>query len=191
MRLRLLAAAAVVASCALALPGHTAAAPKPQIVDDAGDAVIPQDDLDILSGLFATSGTTAKVKGKTVYTPKKLEVTVTYSAPASTFPIATHGVTFDLSGCGRVYLQTYYLDTWAEAACIEGSLPVEVTAKGDALVYSIAMSSLGKTMKAGAKLTSLRVFSGGADPVVGIGPHDLEQSFVADEGTTSAAWTVK
>lgn len=185
MRARLAAAAALSALAVAALPGH-AAAPVPQITDPTGDAFIPEASLDIVSGLFATSG---KKVGKK-YTPTQLVVTVTYAAAPNSSPLASHNVLFELPGCGAIYLQLYFGGTYGTTGCTEGSFDFTAAVKDKTVTYTVPFNTLGKQMKAGVVLTSLRAYVTGADPVLGITPADLDETFVADHASTTKTYKV-
>lgn len=187
MRLRLVALTAAAALAALALPGQ--AAPKPQITDPSGDGVVAG--LDIVSALFATKGKTTRVGKRTVYTPKSLEVTVTYAGPAETADYASQYVLFDLTGCGAVYLQRYSGGTYATAECLpDTSFEFDATVKGSSIVFSLPFNVIGKQFKKGSLLTDLRTLTGVADPVVGLGPADVAEELVVDTASTTASYRV-
>jgi hypothetical protein len=182
---------ALLSSLAFATPGH-AAAPKPQITDASGDTVVPAAGTDIVSVLFSTAGTTTKVKKKTVYTPSKLVVAITYAAPVDVDPQAAHTVTFS-SGCGDVYLEFYAGGTtYAEADCVSGSFDFGAKVAGKTLTMTLPFATLGKSLKAGSKLSGLRAYTAFGDPVIGSeGVYMTGREETAnDVATTPASYTV-
>jgi len=120
MRLRLISAAAVAGIAVAAAPGFAAKAPKPQIVDPAGDAngvndqgtgepvpssATPADDLaaDITSVAFASTFKVKKVKGKTVKVPTGF--TVTMKLGAAPAPETFYRVTVVVPSCDDLFLE--------------------------------------------------------------------------------------
>ena len=95
----LLAAAAVGVCAPLA---HAAPTTKPQVVDAAGDALVPGG-FDIVAGQFTTTGVkaTRKVGRRTVttYTPKNLVATLTFTEPPSTQTGTRIAFTADMTAC--------------------------------------------------------------------------------------------
>ncbi|HEV2891367.1 MAG TPA: hypothetical protein VGX28_13425 [Frankiaceae bacterium] len=181
MRIRLLSVAAV-AVLAAALPAG-AAAPKPQITDPAGDARTQAAGADIVSVLFGTTGTTTKVGRKSVYTPSKLVVDVTYSAAPSTDPYVSHQVTFTAPGCGNVYLEIYSGGTFGVADCLpeDTSFDVSYKAAGNVLSISLPFNTIGKQyFKVGSSLTDLAAYTALADPVLGYESQELAGIAEAD-----------
>lgn len=174
MRIRLFAAAAV-AVLAAGIPAS--AAPAPQVTDPKGDARTQSAGADIVSVLFGTQGTTSKVGRKTVYTPSKLVVTVTYAAAPSADPYVGHVLTFVDPGCGRVYLEVFAGDsTWGDAACLGEGVTLGVIHKvsGNSIVYTVPLNALGKgNLKVGSALTNLTAYTAVADPVLGIETQEL------------------
>ena len=173
MRTRLLAVAAV-AALGATLPAS--AAPAPQITDPAGDAVTKEAGADIVSALFRTEGTSAKVGRKTVYTPTKLAVDVTYAAAPSTDPHVAHVVSFTAPGCGNVYLEVYALGTYGVADCSPPDTSFDVTYKitGNVISYSLPFTVLGKQFfKPGSSLTDLVAYTAASDPTRGIESYEM------------------
>lgn len=185
MRLRLAVLVSSAALAATALPGHAAG---PQISGDGGDVPVPN--LDIVSAQFSTKGTTAKVGKKTVYTPKTLVVTVTYSGDPAAVPVAAQYVGFSTASCGNVLLQRYDGDaTYSTADCVD-DLFFEAVATGSTVVFTMPFSSIGKSFKAGTTLSDLRVLTGVVEPLAGIGPVDLDEATAVDEASTDASYRV-
>ena len=184
MRLRLAAAATLSAVAAFALPGH--AAPAPQITDAVGDVVVPEASLDVVSGLFSTQG----VKLGKKYKPTKLVATITYAAEPNTSELATQVVMFDLPGCGEIYLQRYFGGTYGTAECIEDAFDFTAKVTGKTITYTLTFTTLGKSMKPGVVLSSLRTYTSGADPVLGYSPADFNEALVADHASTTKTFKV-
>jgi len=187
MRTQLLAATAL-AALAMSLPAS--AAPAPQITDPAGDSRDTSATTDIVSALFGTQGTTTKVGRKTVYTPTKLVVTVTYSGAPSADPQATHAVTFTEPGCGAIYIQVYSGGTWGFADCLgDADFGVSYKIAGNTVTYTLPFNTIGKQyFKPGTSLTDLAAYTSLSDPVFGFDVRDISG---LDEGAldyaTSAA----
>jgi hypothetical protein len=187
MRLRLAALTALAALAATALPGQAAG---PQISGDGGDMPVPN--LDIVSAQFATKGTTTKVGRKTVYTPKSLVVTVTYSGAPDALPVASQYVAFTLSSCGAVLMQRYDANgTYGTAECLgDETLAFDAVATGSTVVFTLPFNVIGKQFKRGSTLTDLRTLTGVAEPVVGLGPVDVLEELSADSAGTDATYKV-
>jgi hypothetical protein len=184
---RVLAVAALAACAALAAPAG-AAAPKPQITDPTGDSTVLGAGGDIVSALFSTAGTTAKVGKKTVYTPTKLLITITYAADVASEPYASHAVRFEVPGCGEVYLQHYSGGTFGSApdSCVTDAFDPNTSVKGKTLTFTLPFSTIGKAyMKKGAALTDLKVYTAVADPVLGYESGELG----GDQGSSDVATT--
>lgn len=189
MRARLVAVSAAAALAVLTVPSHAAVAP--QITDPTGDSLVPMASLDITSGRFATTGTTAKVGKKTVYTPKNLVITLSYAGTPDVSRGATYYALFDVAGCGEVLLEMYATGTWATADCLEDSFDFDAVAKGpNSLEFTMPLSTFGKGVKAGTKITSMRALTGGSDPLVGFGPVDFDESFVSDTATSTQTYVI-
>ena len=174
MRTRLLAATAVVAAAALALPAS--GAPAPQVVDPKGDAKTQSAGADIVSALFGTAGTTQKIGKRTVYTPGKLTVTVTYAAAPSTDPYVSHQVSFTAPGCGNVYLEIFSTGTFGVADCSPPDTSFDVSYKiaGNTITYTLPFSTLGKQyFKTGTPLTDLVTYTAFSDPQFGYESQEI------------------
>jgi len=197
MRTRLLAVAAV-AALAAAVPAT--AAPAPQITDPTGDARNQSAGADIVSALFGTSGTTAKVGKKSVYTPTKLVVTVTYAAAPSTDPYVSHQLVFELPGCGRVYMEVFNgSSTFGDAECLGDGVTFDPSFKmaGNAITWTLPFQSIGKQyFKVGTALTDLVAYTAVAEPALGLETQDffgaapLPVDGALDFATTTAAYKV-
>lgn len=181
--------AAVAATFALAAPGH-GAVPKPQIVDPTGDALPPiSAGYDVVSALFRTEGTTAKVGRRTLYTPTKLVVTVTYAGSVPTEDVAAQVVMFDAPGCARVYLERYALgSTYGTAECLADPFSFNTKASGKTLTFTLPFATVGKGfLKPGAVLTNLRTYTSIAEPVLGFEAGEVAGP--AEAGTVDNAET--
>lgn len=95
-----------------------------------------------------------------------------------------------MPGCGEIYLQRYYGGTFGTTDCAEDPFDFTAAVKGKTITYTVPFGVLGSAMKPGATLTSLRTFTSGADPVLGISPADLDESMVADMATTTKSYKV-
>jgi opacity protein-like surface antigen len=166
-----LLACAAVAALTLPAAAHQGHEHPPQIVDAAGDEVVPVGGTDIVAAVFDTAGTYAKVKKKTVYTPTKLTVEVRYAAPVATDPYVAHVVTFDAGSCGTVYLEVYGTDlTYGDADCLDNSFEFSFQVEDDELRMTLPFGVVGKSLRAGTKLTDLRAYTAVADPAIGFEP---------------------
>lgn len=194
MKLRLLALPAALS--ALALISHQAqaapAAPKPQVVDPAGDARSQQSAHDIVSTTFEVTKTavvtTKKVKGKTVksttYVPKDFVVTLKLAGAPSQEPGVDYWISAG-SACGDLTLQSYY-DASAQGMVqftnfsdcgpdqsVAGltvntyDLSPDVVFGADFISYTMPFKSLPKQIKLGSTFTAPYVYTALADPLVG------------------------
>ena len=163
---RPLAFFALLASLALAAPGH---ATPPQVTDPSGDArVAGGAGADIVSVLFGTEGTTAKVRGRRTYTPDKLVVTVTYAGPVAVDEYVTHELVFTAPDCGEVYLERFYGGTYGLAACLDGSFDFGTRVRGSTLTYVVPFSLVGRAyLRPGAVLTDLLAYTAPGEPRFG------------------------
>jgi len=120
MRIRLVAAAAVAGIAVAATPGFAAKAPKPQIMDPAGDAngvndqgtggqvpstTTPADDsaADITSVTFASTFKIKKVKGKKVKVPTGF--TATMKLGAAPVPETFYRITTSIPSCDSLFIE--------------------------------------------------------------------------------------
>lgn len=178
---------AALLTLALAAPG-SAAAPKPQITDPAGDAVPAVGaGYDIVSALFKTDGITTKVGRKKVYTPTKLVVVVTYAGNVPTDKHAAQVLEFDAPGCADVYLESYSGGTYGLADCVPDSFEFSVKPSGKTLTITLPFSLNKSSFKKGAVLTGLRTYTAGADPLVGYETAELTQGVGTFDNATSTA----
>lgn len=197
MRTRLLAVAAV-AALGAALP--VSAAPAPQITDPTGDALTQEASADIVSALFRTEGSTTKVGRKSVYTPSKLLVDVTYAAAPSTDPHVAHVLTFNAPGCGVVYLEVFMLGTWGVADCLpDTDFEVSYKINGNTLTYTLPFTVVGKQyFKPGSSLTDLVAYTAASEPTVGVESVEVVSSApvappvngAIDHATTKTAFKI-
>lgn len=184
-------AVAVAAAAALSFTSPADAAPKPQIVDATGDAPAGAG-YDVVSALFTTAGSTAKVGRKTVYTPTKLVVVVTYAGNVAADAYATQVVTFDAPGCDDVYLQTYSGGTFASADCLEDPFDVSVKTSGKTVTFTVPFGTLGKQyLKPGAVLSGLATYTALAEPVLGYETGELTLgTATVDTATTDKVYKI-
>lgn len=193
--MRPVVAVAVSAVLALAAPGHGAVA-KPQITDPTGDALPPVSaGYDIVSALFRTEGSSAKVGRKTVYTPNKLSITVTYAGDVPTEDYAAQVVAFDIANCPTVYLERYASGiTYGTADCFAESFTFSTKVVGKTLTFTLPFATLGKAyLKPGAVLSNLRTYTALAEPAFGYESGEVGGPAGAghvDEGVTGAAYKV-
>lgn len=193
-RRTVLLACAVVAALTLPAAAHQGHEHPPLIVDAAGDEVVPVGGTDIVAAVFDTAGTYTKVKKKTVYTPTKLTVEVRYSAPVATDPYVAHVVTFDAGSCGAVYLEVYGTDfTYGDADCLDDSFEFSFQVEADELRMTLPFSVIGKSMRAGTKLSNLRVYTAVGDPLVGFEPVLMtgDEHGANDVASTDKTYVVK
>ena len=185
MRTRLIAI--VIAACAAVPAG---AAPAPQITDPAGDARVPVTGMDIVSATFSTAGTTAKVRGKSVYTPTKLVVAVTYSGDVTTDPYATHAVVFNAPTCSEIYLQVYSGGTYGATGCSSATFEFTSAVSGHTLTFTVPFATIGKQyLKPGTTLTDLVVYSAASEPLFGYESRELSSAVPGVDGAIDSATT--
>lgn len=194
MRTQLLAAS-LTAALAFAAAGPADAAPKPQITDATGDArPTGGSGADVVSALFSTAGTTAKLGKKTVYTPNKLVVTVTYAGAVPSGANVAQVVQFDAPGCTDVYLESFDTGIWGSADCLEDDFAFTVKKSGKTVTFTLPFKVLGtKHLKRGATLTSLRTYTAHADPVFGYETVEIGGGLGAaglDDAVTTATYKI-
>lgn len=201
MRIRLATLAALAALAAAAAPGQ-AAAPKPQIVDPANDAVGGQPSTEIVSALWSTTGDTSvtKVRGKkkVVYTPKRLVVTLNLAGAPGSNPVG-YRTSADIAGCGNVEF-TYTAGTpggsilgdaalWHDCGSDETLLVTAVSHKVGAksITWEYPLKALGA--KAGATVTGFLASVDVNEPVFGSdGTHNFDVHI--DGASGSGAWRI-
>ncbi|HVF06316.1 MAG TPA: hypothetical protein VNA20_15850 [Frankiaceae bacterium] len=192
MRLPLVAALTAVALASSA----SGAAPKPQITDATADQLpVAGAGYDVVSALFATSGTTTKVKKKKIYTPTKLVITLTYAGDVPTDEYATQVVEFDAPGCSDIYLQAYAATTatYGQGDCLPEDTSVSFNAKaaGKTMTFTLPLNLFGAgVLKAGTSLTNLVTYTAYAEPVLGIEPGFVGPEAQVDHAETAAAYRV-
>lgn len=185
----------VALGAALALTLPTGAAPKPQITDPVGDALVGAGPgYDVVSALFTTSGTTVKAGRRLVYTPTKLVIVLTYAGTVATDQWAAQVVTFDAPGCTSVYLERFAAATYGRAACLGDDFEFTAKAAGRTLTFTLPFSVVGKErLRKGAVLTRLRTYTAFADPVLGYETGEAAGVFgagVVDEASTTAGYPI-
>ena len=192
--MRMPLAALVVATAVAVAPAatSTAAAPKPQITDPAGDQVaVAGSGYDVVSALFGTAGTKTRVKRKTVYTPTKLVVSVTYAGAVPTDEHASQVIEFDAGGCENVYLQVFGggASTYGSSDCTgEEDVAFTPTVRGNTLTFTVPLRTLN--LKKGAPLTGLATFTTFADPAFGLEPSFVDPAATVDHAATEAAYRI-
>ena len=188
MRTRLVTAAVLATGlAAFALPSSAATAPAPQIQDATGDSLAPVKGLDIVSGLFATSGT--GTPGKKGYVPKSLVITITYAGDVATAEGYEQEVTF-MSDCGAVKLQAYAGASYAVADCLADSFEPDVTVAGTTMTFTLPFGTFDG-LKAGATLTDLHTNTTLGDPVVGLSLTDVTvEDASSDVAATTASYKI-
>lgn len=192
MRLPVVAALTAIALASAA----NGAPPKPQIVDAKADQLaVAGTGYDIVSALFATSGTTTKVKKKTVYTPTKLVITLTYAGAVPADEHATQVVEFDAPGCADIYLQAYAAAgaTYGQGDCLPDDTSVDFAVKtaGNTMTFTLPLNLFGAgVLKAGTPLTNLVTYTAYAEPVLGIEPGFVGPEAQVDHAETAAAYRV-
>lgn len=206
MRARLLSAAAVAGLLVAAVPSH-AAALKPQIVDQTGDAnglngqgivggapapATPADasGADIKSVLFQSTFKVKKAHGKTVKVPTGFTVTMTLAA-APTTPNVIYRVAASAPSCETLFFEYSTAVTGSDgsarcpATVATNSTDVavkSVVVKGNSVIWTVPASSVpvGQTLSG---LDAQTRFISGTPGVSLTAPQ-------YDEATSSATFTV-
>jgi len=203
MRVRLLTVAALAGVSLAAVPGNAAPAPKPQIIDPAGDAngVNDQDaglpvpsqstpaDIsaaDITSVTFATTFKKEKLDGKVVSKPSGFTVTMTLSA-APTTPEIFYRVVAATAGCNQVFFE-YGTDVVAGGSAVRcpGTVPTKdktysdapAVIKGSSITWALPLSAFPVGTKFSALSAQTRL-----NPAIITAPQ-------LDGATASATYTV-
>lgn len=194
---RTVAATVSALAVAVALPGH--AAVTPQIVDPAGDSVGAQASMDIVSGLFSTSGTG---KGK-AYVPKKLMVTMTLAGPPSSGPGLTYEIGAATSTCGDVvftfepgtpYGAVTGLHGWADwGDCpLADDSAVELLAPkvvGSTITWSFGLKAVPKGLKIGTVFSDFVARVDPTNPVVPFPSNATATELgLVDKGIGDGTW---
>lgn len=180
----------------LCAPAHAAPpkkiAPKPQIVDVAGDQVAAFGAAyDVRSALFSTAGTLTRKGKKVVYTPTTLVVTLTYAAPVPADLYAAQVVTFATDTC-RVYLEAFGAghDTYGSSSCTDDATTFGVRTAGATMTFTVPLAAVG--LKVGVELHKLTTWTNVAEPTTGYESGDLVGSGVTvDFATTATAFPIR
>lgn len=158
-----------------ALPGH--AAPKPQVVDPKGDSVGAQPGTDIVSVLYATTGTG---KGRS-YKPTRFVVTMTLAGAVITTPGLAYETTATTAACGDVILTAQQgspystalgVNGWANwGDCTTGTAPdgvelIRVKVAGNKLIWDFGLKSIPKPLKIGSVFSSFEARVDPSNPVI-------------------------
>ena len=192
---RLALVAAGLAAVGFAVPSGaattTSSGPKALVfTDEAGDGVAPGDDITKVT--YTTSGTTAKVGKKTVYTAKNLVFTIETAAPVVSTGYVQYNVQGVVDGCGEFYLGAApgsALDT-ISAACPDDDTVDFAAAtyevKGNTITFTVPLDG---TFKKGVKIDTPYAYTGLVDPVTGeLGPSFF---FVAnDDAASDGTYTI-
>lgn len=176
-RLALLLAAVVAAAVPMTAG---AAAPKPLLTDPAGDARVLGGGFDIVSGNFATTGTTKKVGKKTVYTPKYLLTSLTLAAPPSTTPGMVITFFADSSACdGGTFEWTYrpgnklfgdgdvFITGCGAPLATDGPSEIVgtiITVSGNTITWKLALADMGRDLPVGSTFSNFRAYADVNDP---------------------------
>jgi hypothetical protein len=190
MRIRVATLAALMAVCGSVLPGH--AAPKPQIVDAAGDQMGMDASYDIRSALFTTAGTTVRSGRRSVYVPTRLVVTIGYGGDVASELYRALVVSFATDDC-RVYLEAYGdARTYGSASCLDTSFTFPAKANGATLTFSLPLSVLGKHLAPGTELTALATWTNVGEPAQGYEAGDLVgTAFTVDFASSGLTYTIR
>lgn len=200
----LLAAAAVGVCAPLA---HAAPTTKPQVVDAAGDALVPGG-FDIVAGQFTTTGVkaTRKVGRRTVttYTPKNLVATLTFTEPPSTQAGTRIAFTADMTACdngsvafsftpgavlqsGDLFVTGCGDDNGAGPA--EFLSDVRAVLKGNTLTWTMPLADMGSDLPLSTRFSNFQASSDLDDPVFGLIGTDLTGGSTSlDVATSDATW---
>jgi hypothetical protein len=181
---RFLGVLIVVAAALLATPPASAASPKLDLPDPAGDSLGAQASLDIVSVSLESKKLKARDPGPS------LVITMKLAAP----PMAV-GARYVLSGeipeCGH-FDATYapgtlyskivgtegaiFLGCGDPGGVAGGSLLIlgHVSVKGPVITWTIAVDSLPKDVRAGGSIGEIQGYASLVEPVFGLqGPHDV------------------
>lgn len=181
-RLALAAAGlAVVGVASSSFAASPAAPASVTFTDETGDALVANDDISAVK--VTTSGTSAVVAKKTVYTPKSVDITVTVDAIDGNGTTA-YGVT-GTAPCGEF---AFYAPPNAGDDGVYGGCPDDGAA-ADAVTYDVTDTTItfhipaaDLGVKAGSKLSDLGAFTETVEPVLGFaGPWML----IGDNDTAS------
>ncbi len=210
MQFSVLAAGLAVALCAV--PGN-AAAPRPQVVDPAGDSIGNQGTADVVSATWRTTGdtTTTRVRGRKVtrYTPRKLVATINLAAAPTASPPLEYETSADVAGCGTVRF-TYTPGTVGSQILGDGSLWIdcgdetdpttgdnlllisglEVQVGAKSLTWSISLKMLPKHVHVGSKVSAFSAAVHVVEPVFGL-DGTTDTGTPLDEGVGDVTWVLR
>jgi hypothetical protein len=188
-----------------ATPSH-AAAPKPQVVDPKGDAVGAQPGTDLVSVLYATTGTGTGRR----YVPKKLLVTMTMAGDVVTEPGLTYEIQAETVPCGTVtftaeqgspYSSVTGVNGWADwgTCTVPGSdgaptsvelLPVEVS--GKTLQWKFSLKLIPKELKVGTTFTDFEARVDPTNPVIPFPSNATGTTLgLIDKATAPGPWKLR
>lgn len=172
---------------------HGAPAPKPQIVDPAGDSRLGAD-TDLVSVAFSVVKKSRKLD--------QLLVTVTTAGPAALNPGSSYNIKGEVSGCGSFIAYSYWGAREAGAShqfnfigCgpeadpttgdPEANLDPTATISGNTLTYALPFKDIPKEIKLKTRFSELVAWTAVTEPVVGYTPADFEQ--IGEAGATDWA----
>jgi hypothetical protein len=194
--IRLLACAASAAMVGLAAQaGAAAAVPGPKslsFTDPAGDDKIGASS-DIVKVTYATQGLTSKVGKKTVYTPKRLVMTIETAGDISSNGTVQYDIEGNLPGCGDFYLYASpgaVLEFLASSCGDDDTVEFDGSSfevKGKTITFVVPLGSIpGATV--GKSVTALHAYTGLVDPVTGeVGPVLIGSNPLENDGASSDA----
>ena len=177
----------------MAAPGLAAPKAAPQISDPKGDSLAGQAALDIVSVLYATTGT-GSGKG---YQPKKLVVTLTLAGPPSTTGVVTYRVVADTDGCGLIDLRwapgnatgTVIGDTYAKFGSCAEAIFFFPKVQGSVVTFEVGLKVAG--IDRGTVFSDFVARVDASDPAVAeFGTGNTPAAGVGDSATGDGTWIV-
>jgi len=207
VRIKILVCMALVAMAGASAVPAGAERSYPQMTDARGDSRVPGVN-DIVSGQFATTGSTAYVKshGKRIakYTPKNLVATLTFTAPPSMAPATRISFIADITACNHGFMRFDYaphvalhvssLWVWGcgtdsavgQGKFIEG---VEPVVKDRTITWTMPLSKMGKDLPLGTVFSNFRASSDIDDPLIGdVGTDFFSGRYSIDAAHADVAW---
>jgi len=173
-----------------------AAAPKatPQIVDAKGDSAAGQASLDILSVLYATSGTGT---GR-AYLPKKLTVTLTLASAPDTRGVVNYNLKADTDGCGIINIHfapgnaigSLIGDSYARfGSCQDAGVYFPAKIKGSVVSFEFALKAIG--VDRGTEFSAFTATVDAGEPATGIfGTQGGPAAGLGDKATGDGTWVI-
>lgn len=170
--------------------------------DPKGDALAGQGDMDIVGLTFMTGGTTVtkKVGGKTtkVYTPKRLIMKLTLSAPPSELPVFQAAIDATTSACGSMSLYYDGLDLASGGFTTEcGSEGTDgntfyfdsPVVEGNSVVWTQPFTTLPKEIATGS-FTEIQGYTSINEPNTGVGTSFVTSAANVDNLVVEKAYKV-